>query len=97
MNMSRLISLFFQGSLVKRIAVGLVLGILVALITPMLQPTLGFNLAEKVGVLGQIFVRSLRAVAPLLIFVLVMAAIANKKVGSKTSMKSIIVLYLVLS
>ena len=95
MNMSRLISLFFQGSLVKRIAVGLVLGILVALITPMLQPTLGFNLAEKVGVLGQIFVRSLRAVAPLLIFVLVMAAIANKKVGSKTSMKSIIVLYLV--
>ena len=95
MNMSRLISLFFQGSLVKRIAVGLVLGILVALITPMLQPTLGFNLAEKVGVLGQIFVRSLRAVAPLLIFVLVMAAIANKKLGSKTSMKSIIVLYLV--
>jgi serine/threonine transporter sstT len=95
MNMSRLISLFFQGSLVKRIAAGLVLGILVALITPMLQPTLGFNLAEKVGVLGQIFVRSLRAVAPLLIFVLVMAAIANKKVGSKTSMKSIIVLYLV--
>jgi serine/threonine transporter sstT len=93
--MSRLISLFFQGSLVKRIAAGLVLGILVALITPMLQPTLGFNLAEKVGVLGQIFVRSLRAVAPLLIFVLVMAAIANKKVGSKTSMKSIIVLYLV--
>jgi len=72
--MSRLISLFFQGSLVKRIAVGLVLGILVALITPMLQPTLGFNLAEKVGVLGQIFVRSLRAVAPLLIFVLVMAS-----------------------
>ena len=95
MNMSRLISFFFQGSLVKRIAVGLVLGILVALITPILQPTLGFNLAEKVGVLGQIFVRSLRAVAPLLIFVLVMAAIANKKVGSKTSMKSIIVLYLV--
>lgn len=94
MNTSRLISFFFQGNLVKRIAIGLVLGIVVALVTPILEPLLGFNLASEVGVLGQIFVRSLRAVAPLLIFVLVMAAIANKKVGTQTSMKSIIVLYL---
>ena len=94
MKTSRLISLFFQGNLVKRIAIGLVLGIVVALVTPILEPSLGFNLASEVGVLGQIFVRSLRAVAPLLIFVLVMAAIANKKVGTQTSMKSIIVLYL---
>lgn len=94
MNISRLISLFFQGNLVKRIAIGLLFGIIVAQISSMLQPALGFNLAEKVGVLGQIFVRSLRAVAPLLIFVLVMAAIANKKIGTKTSMKPIIVLYL---
>ena len=65
--------------MVKRIAIGLVLGIIVAQVSPMLQTVLDFNLAEKVGVLGQIFVRSLRAVAPLLIFVLVMAAIANKK------------------
>jgi serine/threonine transporter sstT len=94
MNTSRLISLFFQGNLVKRIAIGLVLGIIVAQVSPMLQTVLDFNLAEKVGVLGQIFVRSLRAVAPLLIFVLVMAAIANKKIGTKTSMKPILVLYL---
>ena len=92
MKTSRLISLFFQVNLVKRIAIGLVLGIVVALVTPILEPSLGFNLASEVGVLGQIFVRSLRAVAPLLIFVLVMAAIANKKVGTQTSMKSIIVL-----
>ncbi|SSY92651.1 Na(+)/serine-threonine symporter [Aggregatibacter aphrophilus] len=83
MNISRLISLFFQGNLVKRIAIGLLFGIIVAQISSMLQPALGFNLAEKVGVLGQIFVRSLRAVAPLLIFVLVMAAIANKKSAPK--------------
>lgn len=94
MKTSRLISLFFQGNLVKRIVIGLVLGIVVALVTPILEPSLGFNLASEVGVLGQIFVRSLRAVAPLLIFVLVMAAIANKKVGTQTSMKSIIMLYL---
>ncbi|NBI42111.1 serine/threonine transporter SstT [[Haemophilus] felis] len=94
MNTSRFFSLFFQGNLVKRIFIGLVLGILVALITPSLQNSLGFNLAEKVGVLGTIFVKSLRAVAPILIFVLVMSALANKKIGTKSNMKSIIVLYL---
>ena len=82
MNLSRLFAFFFQGNLVKRIFIGLILGLVVALITPTLQPILDFNLAEKAGVLGTIFVRSLRAVAPILIFVLVMAAIANKKIGT---------------
>ncbi|HHE9992322.1 serine/threonine transporter SstT [Haemophilus influenzae] len=94
MNTSRLFSLLFQGSLVKRIAAGLVLGIVVALISAPLQETIGFNLAEKVGVLGTIFVKALRAVAPILIFFLVMAALANRKIGTKSNMKEIIVLYL---
>lgn len=94
MNTSRLVNLFFQGNLVKRIFIGLVLGLVVALVTPALQGVLGFNLAEKVGVLGTIFVKSLRAVAPILIFVLVMSALANKKIGTKSNMKSIITLYL---
>ncbi|HHF6565803.1 TPA: serine/threonine transporter SstT [Haemophilus influenzae] len=94
MNTSRLFSLLFKGSLVKRIAAGLVLGIVVALISAPLQETIGFNLAEKVGVLGTIFVKALRAVAPILIFFLVMAALANRKIGTKSNMKEIIVLYL---
>lgn len=94
MNSSRFISLFFHGSLVKRISIGLVLGLLVALIAPSLQSALGFNLAEKVGFLGKVFVRSLRAVAPILVFLLVIAAIANKQIGTKSNMKSIVVLYL---
>ena len=95
MNMSRFISFLFQGNLVKRIAIGLVLGILVAFISPSLEGVLGFSIAEKFGVLGQIFVKSLRAVAPILIFVLVMAALANKKVGSKSNMSEIVVMYLI--
>ncbi|MFY1026441.1 serine/threonine transporter SstT [Actinobacillus seminis] len=94
MNSSRFISLFFHGSLVKRISVGLVLGLLVALITPTLESTLGFNLADKVGFLGKVFVRSLRAVAPILVFLLVIAAIANKQIGTRSNMKSIVILYL---
>ena len=94
MNTSRLVNFLFQGNLVKRIAIGLILGLLVALVNPSIQQTLDFNLASNVGVLGQVFVKALRAVAPILIFFLVMAALANKKVGSKSNMKEIIVLYL---
>ncbi|PJG86275.1 serine/threonine transporter SstT [Conservatibacter flavescens] len=93
MNTSRLFSLFFHGSLIKRITIGLILGIIVALVSPLLAGILGFDLADKVGILGQIFVHSLRAVAPILVFVLVIAAIANKKVGEQSNMKSIIILY----
>lgn len=94
MNTSRLVHFLFQGNLVKRIAIGLILGLLVALVNPSIQQTLDFNLASNVGVLGQVFVKALRAVAPILIFFLVMAALANKKVGSKSNMKEIIILYL---
>ncbi|VEH67611.1 serine/threonine transporter SstT [Rodentibacter pneumotropicus] len=68
MNTSRLFHFLFQGNLVKRIALGLILGILVALVNSTIEQTFGFNLASNVGVLGQIFVKALRAVAPILIF-----------------------------
>lgn len=75
------------GNLVLRIAVGLVLGICLALVSP--------DSAKSVGVLGQFFVKSLRAIAPILVFVLVMASIANKEVGSDSRLKPILVLYLI--
>ncbi|MBE2893798.1 serine/threonine transporter SstT [Spirabiliibacterium falconis] len=94
----RLTALLFQGSLIAKIAVGLVLGLIVALISAPLEPTLGFNLANSVGVLGELFVRALRSIAPILIFILVLSAISNKKKSdsdrSSQVMKSIIVLYL---
>ena len=83
MNTSRLFHFLFQGNLVKRIAVGLVLGILVALVNESVKNSSGIDLASSFGVLGQIFVKALRAVAPILIFFLVMAALANKKSGLK--------------
>ena len=94
MNSSRLVNLFFQGNLVTRIAIGLISGIIIALLSPSLESSLDFSLSDKIGVLGTIFVKGLRSVAPVLIFVLVIAAVANKKVGSKSNMKPIIILYL---
>ncbi len=75
------------GNLVLRIAVGLVLGVCLALVSP--------DTAKSVGVFGQFFVKSLRAIAPILVFVLVMASIANKEVGSDSRLKPILVLYLI--
>lgn len=74
------------GNLVLRIAIGLVLGVLLAFINK--------EWAVSVGVLGQFFVKSLRAIAPILVFVLVLSAIANKEVGSDSKLKPILVLYI---
>ncbi|KAE9539136.1 serine/threonine transporter SstT [Ursidibacter maritimus] len=75
------------GNLVLRIAAGLFCGVILALTFP--------DMAKSVGVLGQFFVKSLRAIAPILVFTLVLAAIANKEVGSDSRLKPVLVLYLV--
>lgn len=85
MSSSSLSSKLLGGNLVLRIAVFLVLGILLALVNP--------EWAKSVGVLGQFFVKSLRAIAPILVFALVLAAIANKEVGSDGRLKPILVMY----
>ncbi|WP_336295805.1 serine/threonine transporter SstT [Cronobacter dublinensis] len=75
-----------QGSLVKQILVGLVLGILLAWVSK--------HAAIAVGLLGTLFVGALKAVAPVLVLMLVMASIANHKHGQKTNIRPILWLYL---
>ncbi len=85
--MHRAMPYILGGSLVKQILVGLILGCLVAYFSP--------SAAEACGFLGTVFVSALKSVAPVLVFVLVAAAIANQEVGAKSNMRPIIVLYLV--
>lgn len=73
-------------SLVKRILVGLVIGTILALVAP--------AQLKGITIFGSLFVGALRAVAPILVFVLVMSAISQHREGHQTNMKSIIVLYL---
>lgn len=73
-------------SIVKRIFVGLIIGIILAVTIP-----------EKVSgivIFGSLFVGALKAIAPILVFFLVASAISQHKHGQETNMKSIIVLYL---
>ncbi|WP_421551313.1 serine/threonine transporter SstT [Pseudomonas yamanorum] len=73
-------------SLVIQIIIGLIAGILLALLLP--------DVAQATGFIGKVFVSALKAVAPILVFVLVMASIANHKHGQETHIRPILFLYL---
>lgn len=72
-------------SLVQQIVVGLVLGMVLAWLSP--------SAGLAAGLLGSLFVGALKAVAPVLVFVLVTAAIAQHQKGSEAHIKPIILLY----
>src|SRR3954454_3261244 len=83
--MKNLIHKWNQVSLVKRILVGIILGVILALTVP--------DATKWVAIFGNLFVGALKAVAPILVLFLVMHAISNHRKGQKTNMKSILVLY----
>lgn len=83
--MKTLVSKWNQISLVIRIIIGILVGLILALTIP--------EQASGVSILGALFVNALKAVAPVLVFFLVINAIAGQKSGSQTNMKSIVVLY----
>ena len=85
--MKGLFSKWNQLSLVKRIIIGLTMGILLAMTVP--------DMAKPVSIFGSLFVGALKSVAPILVFFLVMSAVSQHKSGQKTNMKSVITLYLV--
>lgn len=75
-----------NGSLVVQIIIAIAAGTLIAVISPSSAATLSF--------LGSLFVSALKAVAPILVFILVASSIANQKRGAHTNLKPIIFLYL---
>lgn len=76
-----------QGSLVVQIIIGLIAGALLAWLAP--------QAAAKTDLLGTLFVDALTAIAPLLVFVLVAAAIANHEKGAQANLGPILILYVV--
>ena len=74
-------------NLVPRIIIGLVVGVILALA---FGPKISL-----VGMFGTLFVGALRAVAPVLVFILVMSSMAQRKAGAKTNMKTLVILYIV--
>ncbi|MEH6568652.1 MAG: serine/threonine transporter SstT [Halioglobus sp.] len=79
----------FKLGLVPQILIGVMLGAFLGYFCP--------GLATSLGVLGQMFVSMLKAVAPLLVMLLVMSAIANKHESGSDGRKTLatLVLYLI--
>ncbi|MFT5163356.1 MAG: serine/threonine transporter [Alteromonadaceae bacterium] len=73
--------------LVSQIIVAIILGVALAVAAP--------ELAKSLSMLGALFVGALKAVAPILVFVLVASSIANQKTDSDANLKPIVGLYLV--
>jgi len=73
-------------SLVTQIIIGLILGTILAYVSP--------SAAQSVGLLGDIFVKALRSVAPILVLLLVTGSIAHHEKGHKTNMGPLILLYI---
>lgn len=73
-------------SLVKRILCGLVIGAILGVVAKQ---------ATIIGLLGELFVGALKAIAPILVFFLVMGALAQHKDGQKSNMGTVIGLYLI--
>ncbi|MEK5216650.1 serine/threonine transporter SstT [Psychrobacillus sp. FSL H8-0487] len=83
--MKNLLAKWNQMSLVKRIVIGIIVGVILALAVP--------TGASWISIFGSLFVGALKAVAPILVLFIVMHAIAVHKNGKKTNMKSILGLY----
>ena len=84
-EMKNIITKWNSISLVKRIICGLIIGLILGLVVPQATP---------IAMLGQLFVGALKAIAPILVFFLVMSALLPYGKGQKTNMKTVILLYL---
>ena len=84
--MRAIVDAYLRLGLVPLIVLALVIGTIIGVVAP----SFGLSL----GILGSIFVGALKAVAPILVFVLVLAAVSNQRIGTDSRIKPIIFLYL---
>ncbi len=72
-------------SLIIRILIGLILGAVLGVVVPTLT---------VISVLGDVFVGALKAIAPVLVFILVMSSLANAKGGVGKRFSRVVILYM---
>ncbi len=83
--MKKVFGFYTNSPLILRIAIGLVIGVVLGLWVPQ---------AAFVTVFGDIFVGALKAIAPILVFVLVIASLSSAGKGLGSRFKTVIVLYM---
>ncbi|EXC95027.1 dicarboxylate symporter family protein [Acinetobacter baumannii 1051830] len=82
-----MLEFFSRLSLVTKIIIAIILWIGVALLFPTVTPYL--------SLFGELFIKALKSVAPILVFVLVLSSIANFQVGHSANLRPVLLLYVV--
>ena len=83
--MKRIIRAWNKTNLIKRIGIGMTIGAILGLFVPN---------ASGIGLLGDLFVGGLKAIAPILVFALVANALSQHQKGQDSNMRTVIFLYL---
>lgn len=83
--MRKIFGIYNKVSLILRIFIGLVIGALLGVFVPE---------ATGISILGDIFVGALKAVAPILVFVLVISSLAKASSGIGKKFRTVIILYM---
>lgn len=83
--MKKLFETWNSINLVNRIIIGIIIGVVLALTIP--------EAVSGITILGTLFISALKAVAPILVFILVINAIASHVSGKATNMKMVLILY----
>lgn len=72
-------------SLIQKIMLGIIFGTILGIVVPDWT---------FIGILGELFVGALKAIAPILVFTLIIASLSQQKVGTKTYVGSVLSTYL---
>lgn len=83
--MKKILNFYCETNLVIRILIGLIIGIVLALLVPQFT---------ALSILGDVFVGALKAIAPILVFVLVISSLANANNGIGKQFRTVIILYM---
>ncbi len=87
-----------KTNLIVRISIGLAVGTILGVFIPWVATTTNtpavLEYGSVIGFIGVLFVSALKAIAPLLVFFLVMSALLQRSEGTATNMKHIVFLYI---
>ena len=83
--MNKYLSKWTESSLILKIVIGLIIGAILGVAVPQWK---------FIGFPGKLFVNALKAIAPILVFVLVSSAISKARSGVGSRFRTVIILYL---
>ena len=103
--MHKLVASYKNTNLILRIIIGLILGAILGFAARNGVENVEFgetnlgqfltNLAEFASIFGSLFVSALKAAAPILVFLLILSSILNRRIGATNGLKLVILLYII--